>query len=176
MKKITQDALVMLAVVLGLGGIATLVVYRPQAAKLDQIRTDIATRTLALEEDGRKVQFLPETVRQIELMKSRNKDLDRKLPKRKELGDFLRAISENLSAAQMTNQVIEPGSPMQEEFYYTLPIEMQFKGSYLSLATFLQKIAGMERLARVQKMSISTNPQEDILNITLHMNIYFTES
>jgi Tfp pilus assembly protein PilO len=131
---------------------------------------------IALEADGQKAFVVPELLRQVEVMKGKYKDFDRRLPKRQELGGFLREISEGLSQENLTNQTIEPGRPAQEDLFFTLPIVMKFRGSYLSLARFLERIDAFERLTRVQKLDIMPGGEGGALDITVQMNIYFTES
>ncbi len=97
------------------------------------------------------------------------------MPQSKELAGFLTEISAILASEQITNQSIEPGDPVREELYHTLPIIMKFEGSYLSLASLLKRIDEMERLTRVQKMAIKTDDNSKSVNIELHMNIYFAE-
>jgi Tfp pilus assembly protein PilO len=168
--------LVMLALAAVLG------VYMPQSRKLSQIQTQIVNQKLAMDSDLQGCQVVPELARQVAEMKSLYRNLDRRLPKQKELGGFLKEISTNLLQAKLTNQTIEPGKPDAAELYHTLPIVMKFEGNYLSLANFLKRIDGMERLTRVQRMNIGLDreagkdkPLENV-NIELQLNIYFTES
>ena len=109
-------------------------------------------------------------------MTGRYANFDRRLPKRQELGGFLRQISNDLVLEKLVTQLIDPGNPTREELYHTLPINMQLRGSYLSLASFLEQLERMERLTRVGKLKISSDPQDDKLKIEMQMNIYFTES
>ena len=176
MRPFTKDNLVMVAIVAVIMVAAAVVVYLPQSRKLNRIRNDIASEQATLESTAQQASVVPGMVRQIEAMKGRYKDFDRRLPKRKELGEFLREISQNLQAEKLTNQVIEPGTPSQEELFHTLPIIMRFRGPYLALASFLERIDKMERLTRTQKLTIIADPKEDTVDITLQMNIYFTES
>ena len=164
-------------------GSVSLAVYVPQGRRLDQVRAQAAAQKLAMESDFQKSRVLPEMVRQVEEMKSRYRNMDRRLPKQKELGGFLREISLNMVQQRLSNQIIEPGKPSEMELYHTLPIIMKFQGTYLSAANFLKKIDEMERLARVQRMVIGLDGHADkddkgesSLNIELQLNIYFTES
>jgi Tfp pilus assembly protein PilO len=168
---------VLVAIVL----IAVLAVYLPQSHQRDQINAQGVSEKLSMETDLKTCQVVPELVRQVDEMKNRYRNLDRRLPKQKELGGFLREISANLLQARLANQIIEPGKPDQGELYHTLPIMMKFEGNYLSLANFLKRIDDMERLTRVQKMSISLDRDakdkpEGNVSIELQLNIYFTES
>lgn len=176
MQPITRDSLIVLGVVAAIVLGAVFLVYTPQNKKMQAIEGEIAAEAASLEADGLKAAVVPEMLKQIETMRVRYKDFDRRLPKRKELGGFLREISENLSSESLGNQLIEPGSPTQQELFYTLPIIVRFRGPYLSLARFLEKIDRMERLTCVQKMSVVNDPKDQVLDVTMQLNIYFTES
>jgi Tfp pilus assembly protein PilO len=180
--KLTKENWIMAGILVALVLTAVFAVYLPQARKRDRINSEVVSEKLSMETDLRTCQVVPELVRQVDEMKNRYRNLDRRLPKQKELGGFLREISANLLQARLVNQMIEPGKPDQEDLYHTLPIMMKFQGNYLSLANFLKRIDDMERLTRVQKMSISLDraPDKDKpesnVNIELQLNIYFTES
>jgi Tfp pilus assembly protein PilO len=176
MLKIGRENLIMVSVLAAfvLGGL--LIGYLPSARKLDRIAQENVTIRTALEVDGEQAAGVPGLMRQVEEMKSKYKDFDRRLPRRQELGGFLREISENLAEENLTNQTIEPGKPLQEDLFFTLPIVMKFRGTYMSLARFLERIDGFERLTRIGRLAIAPGPSGGLLDITVQMNIYFTES
>jgi Tfp pilus assembly protein PilO len=178
MARMTRDCWIVLGLVGVLVGGTVALVFLPQGRQLDELRTQIAARKTALESDAQKVAIVPEMLRQVQEMKQRYRDFDRKLPKRKELGGFLREISGNLSEERLASQLIEPGNPSREELFNTLPIGMKFHGSYLSLASFLKRLDEMQRLSRVEKLKISCNAKDDsaALDIEVLLDIYFTES
>jgi len=133
---------------------------------------------LALVSDAGKASVVPQMVKQMQAMRMRYQDFDRRMPKRKELAGFLKEISSILAAEELTILNTEPRSPKREDLFHTLPIVMKLEGPYLSLASLLDQIHRMERLTRIQKLSVSKNPKKDTqdLNIELQMNIYFTET
>lgn len=177
MPHLTKDSWAVLGLLAGMIAAGVAFVYMPQSGKLEDLRSGIASAKTALETHAQNVSVVPDMLKQVQNMKVRYKDFDRKLPKRKELGGFLREVSSNLADERLANQLIEPGSPTREELFNTLPIIMKFRGSYLSLASFLKRIDEMQRLSRIQKVKIETNPKDDsALDIELQMNIYFTES
>jgi len=155
-------------------------VYLPQNRQIKGLRGRMAEQRVRLAENAQKSSGVPEMARQVEEMKTRYRNFDRRLPKQKELGEFLREISSNLSEEELSNRLIKPGSPVREEVFHTLPIILRFRGSYLALASFLKRIDEMARLTQIQKLCIvndgkSGSSGED-LSIEVHMNIYFTES
>ncbi len=179
MKQVGKDTWVVLAIVTVVLVTTTTLVYLPQSRQLKRIRTQIVTQERALKADSELASIVPALLQQIEAMSRRYSDFDRLLPKRQELGGFLREISNHLAEEQLSGQLIEPGSPTSQELFHTLPIIMRFKGSYLSVASFLRRLDGMERLTRVQKLQVTrgaTSNSPDELEVELQINIYFTES
>ncbi len=171
-----SDNWIAIAVTAGIVVMAIFVVYQPQGDKLEALQAEIASRQNTLEDDSVKASVVPDMVRQIEAMKKRYTGFNRRMPKRKELAGFLQEISSILASEELANQLTVPGDPRQEELFHTLPIIMEFQGSYLSLASLLQRIEKMERLARIQRLSVTQETGEESLDIEVQLNIYFTES
>lgn len=176
MHRIKRDNWVTLGVLAALLVGAMFILYLPQCNKLNEIRSQSASLKTQLEADAKKAAVVPAMVRWIDTMQKRYLAFDRRMPKRKELAAFLREISSILASERLSNQLTEPGNPTREELFHTLPIIMKFQGSYLSLASLLERIDEMERLTRVQKLTIARDPKHEELNIEIQMNIYFTES
>lgn len=178
MLQFTKDNWIMLGIVLTLVVAATFVFYIPQGKKLDDLHAQIETQKNSNAANSLKAAVVPTLMRQVQDMNSRHKNMDRRLPKQKELGGFLQEISGNLAKERLYNPEFLPGSPSKEELFLTLPITMKFQGNYLSLASFLGRIDNMERLTRVQKLLIAMDPKnkDGKINCEMQMNIYFTES
>ena len=184
----TKDiAVALVLLVVSIAG-AMLFVYVPQDKELDKLQTQIISRKRDIAKQTERASVVPKLLRETQAMKAQYKNFDRRLPQQKELGGFLREISGHLSREQFSNQVIEPSSPKREPLFNTLPIIMKFKGSYLSLGTFLDQINKMERLTRVQRLTINASmPGEgdagggkkddehlvNNLDVELQLNIYF---
>lgn len=176
MHRFSKTSCAMLALVMGVVLAVMLLVYVPQARKLQRLRSQIAFRQTTLTDDSEKASVVPAMLQRVEAMKRRYKDFDRRLPKRKELGGFLREISSHLAGEGLSNQLIEPGNPSQAKLFHTLPIIMRFHGRYLDLAAFLKQLESMERLTRVQKLKVVRSKETNTLDIEMQINIYFTES
>ena len=177
------------ALVLLVAGVvaAVLFVYVPQDKELNKLQAKIVTRKRDIEEQTARASVVPKLLRETQAMKAQYKNFDRRLPQQKELGGFLREISGHLSNEGFSNQVIEPGRPMRETLFNTLPIIMKFRGSYLDLGKFLDQINKMERLTRVQRLTINGRLPGEVsdvvgknkqaanaeLDIELQLNIYF---
>ncbi len=185
-----KDSVVALLLLVCGVGIAMAFVYVPQDRELNGLRERRLTENRKLEKKTELAAIVPKLLRETRAMKAHYKNFDRRLPQQKELGGFLLEISGLLDNENFSDQVIEPGRPTREPLFNTLPIIMKFKGSYLSLGVFLDKINKMERLTRVQRLTINTPANDggagpggkvaagesDELNIELQLNIYFSAS
>ncbi|MCP4376296.1 MAG: type 4a pilus biogenesis protein PilO [bacterium] len=180
-----KDSWIVLGLLVAMVAGAVLIVYRGQGKKIDELKTKILAGEASLKVRAETVKTVPDLVKQVAAMRKRYKNFDRKLPDRQELGGFLKEISGYLGDEKFTEQVIEPGSPTQEELFHTLPIIMRFKGSYLTSVEFFKRIDEMKRLTRMQKLKITKVPVKSKgpgsagtpeLNIELQLNIYFAKS
>lgn len=176
MRNIPKDTWIMLGCLLVLVLVVTLTVYLPQARQMDDVRTRAASENALLRSNEQRAGILPDVARRVQEMKTLYQELDRRIPARTELGGFLREISGHLNNEKLSSQLIEPGNPRRQELFHTLPIIMRFQGSYLSLAEFLKRIHAMQRLARVQRLTITGDSNADVLDMELQMNIYFTDT
>ena len=175
MDAVLRDRLIAAAILIALIGTWALVVFRPQFRELRRLRDQNTARQAAIAKDIQKIGGLAEVTRQVEEMRKRYQDFDRRLPKRKELSEFLAQISWNRDQERLDNEIFQPGNPTKEDLFHTLPIIMRFKGSFLSLTNFMKRMETMERLTRTKRLAIARGGN-DHLDIELHMNIYFTES
>ena len=166
----------MLGVVAAIVIAAAALVFMPQQRELKRLKTEITTQERKLSADSQQASVVPQLMQEVVTMRSRYQDFDRRLPQRKELGEFLRDISNNLAAENLSNQLIEPGSPTRSELFHTLPIVLRFQGSYLEMARFLKRLDEMERLTRVERLRLVRQPDSGLLDAELQINIYFTET
>lgn len=171
----SMETVVVLSLIAALVVAAIVAVYLPQSRRLEEIRTEIAGLRLRMQTLSAEAEAVPGMIRQVESMKARYKDFDRKLPKSSELYGFLGKIGRHLEEAKLSSEGIKPDRPVREELYHTLPIIMRCQGRYPELTRFLAEIDKMERLTRVRKLLITSRPGAGDLKIEIHMNIYFTE-
>jgi Tfp pilus assembly protein PilO len=171
-----KDNLIMLGVVAAMTVGYLVTVYRQQSRVLESCKTQANSMRLQIAEDGEKAKRVPAMTREVESMKQRfNKEWDRQLPQRQELGGFLREIAGNLAQSNLSNTITQPGNPTKGSLYNRLPINMKFEGDFLSLTAFLKSIDSMSRLTRIDRLMIKPTEKDDALEIELGMNIYFTE-
>ncbi len=177
MIRLNKDSYIMLGILAAIVIVAIVAVYMPQSSKLKELRKDIVTCKREMESDAQKASVVPALLREVNALKGRYKNFDRRLPKSKELAGFLRDISSELaSEPNIVSESYTTASPTREELFHKLPIKMHMKGSYIALVNFLNRISNMERLTRVEKLSIAAADDDSDLDIDMQLNIYFTEN
>jgi Tfp pilus assembly protein PilO len=180
MKEITRENWIALGagVAIVVGFVA--LVFVPQQGRLQSLRSDITAQKQRLETASQEVAVVPTLMEEIEAMQARYNDFDRQLPRKQDLGEFLGTISETVAQKGLTGQLTEPGNPVRGDLFHTLPINMRFRGDYLSTGSFLKDLQSMERLTRIQRLQIArdvrTEDPNGPLDIEMQINIYFTES
>ncbi|MCE5276642.1 MAG: type 4a pilus biogenesis protein PilO [Planctomycetaceae bacterium] len=182
---------IVLALLVGVSAGACLLVYVPQKKRLDAIKGEISAGKTEIADQAAKTASVPELLWRVDTMQKQLSKFDRRLPQRRELDGFLREINSRLSDAGLRDALIEPGNPLKEGLFNTLPIIMRFRGSYLSLANFLEGIHHMDRMACVHSLRIAQDRANDVahgargeaekivgdttkLDIEVQLNIYFT--
>jgi Tfp pilus assembly protein PilO len=175
MRKNSKDTLVGLGLIAALAAAAAVAVYLPQRRRLIEVRTAIATQKSELEAQTSKVRAVPALIRQVQTMRASYRGFDRRLPRSRDLFEFLEQIGASLDAAKLTSRSIEPGQPTAQELFHTLPIIFRCAGGYAELTDFLTRLTQMERLTRIHRLSMRADPRSEALDIELQVNIYFTE-
>jgi Tfp pilus assembly protein PilO len=177
MRRLTHENWLVLVLTAAIAAVAVGVVYVPQERKLESIKTQIATLKLSLEDGMTKAAVVPQMARNVQNLKGRYKDFDRRLPKSKELGGFLQEITSIQEGSALADARMDTGNPISEELFNTMPIKMHFRGRYLAVADFLRRLTNMQRLTRVQQLLITSPSEEgEDLDIEVLVNIYFTKT
>ncbi len=175
--RMMRDNWIVLGVLAALVAAFVLTVYRPQRNRLNDLREQAVLTRQQLQSEQAQAACLPDMVRQVDDLKQQFRDFDRRLPRQKELGEFIRDISTAILAERLENQVIEPGNPTRGPLYNRLPIILKFEGSFTGLGNFLARMDRMERLTRIEAITVKPiRPESPRLQVELQMNIYFTES
>ena len=90
--RIIKESWVVLLVLAGAVAASVLLVYIPQSRKHDELRGAIVLQELELVTESAKAGVVPKLLTQVNSMKKRYKDFDRRLPRKQELAMFNLAI------------------------------------------------------------------------------------
>lgn len=182
MTQATRHNLIVAGIITAVVAAATIVIFLPQHQQLRRLQTAISREKTRMAENAQRCAAVPAMIREVQELKKRYGNFDKRLPQQIELGGFLKEISGDLSQSELSKPLIQPQSPRRSDLFHTLPILLRFRSDYMSLAGFLRRLSEMERLTQVERITI-TKAREDPgpdeswkLDIEVLMNIYFTES
>ena len=149
----------------------------PQGQRLADTRQQIAERRAKVAEDAARARQVPRMRKQVAELRRQLKGFDRRLPRQREMGGFLKEISAALQSGGLTEPAIQPGSPTSGDLYNRLPILMRFESGFMDLVEFLDRLDGMTRLTRVERIHIQPSTDDGHrVKVDMQVNIYFTES
>ena len=151
-------------------------VFRPQAARLEGLTLQIQQKRRDLEGSTDKTKKLPILMGQVRDLDVRVQHFERQFPRQPALDLFIRDITDISQRMNLREWRYQPGAPKRGEAFQELPIQMQFTGDFLNVASFLREVENMPRLTRVKKLSVkSRDSKSGLVEVELGMNIYFSE-
>jgi len=153
-----------------------LVGMRPKESQLRQLREQIVQRERELNANQARANNLPVIEMDVEMTRVRLERFDKKLPKQQELGQFIREITQLSNRYNLRKLIVQPGVHQKFDLFAAQPISLNFEGDFLDVFTFLRQTEGMQRLTRVQSISVRcVDSKLGTVEVQLSMNIYFME-
>jgi len=140
--------------------------YKESLSKLGQVESKLAdTKRKALE--------LPKLQADMASLEQEVSDLEKLLPKDKEIPGLLRIVTKTAQKYQLKITNITPGGINSQTNYNEIPFQMTIQGTYHGLAYFLSDIGQESRILSVRNINfVSTPPSKDNPN-TININCTF---
>ncbi len=133
-------------------------VWYPIHSKQKQVAAEIAAIEQANQTDRTTTVGLPALGQQIVAMEHTVDSMDKIVPRETELASLLRQWSTELEAQQVDSQDIQTKPIVRGADYNLIPIEMRFRGSFMSAFRFLRHVEGLNRLIRISELEARGNP------------------
>lgn len=153
-----------------------LVWYRPAANRLKQLNDSISGIQTQLRQNQDQVIRLPVVASEARRLELALNEFPRRFPSQPELGQFIREITQISEQLALQEWKYQPMAPRRTPMYFEMPIQMSFRGNYLDAASFLRQVEQMQRLTRMQRLSIrGKDARTGAVEVEMAMNIYFSE-
>ncbi len=164
-------ALIVIAVALYVVGI------RPPAQRLAAIEARAAAQQRALQANAERIATIPAVEQEIDHLRQSVERFDQKLPRQRDLAQFIGNITEMGHHASIQKLNWRPEvKPRRTDEFAELPVHFTFEGNFPGVFNFLRQAEDMQRLMRIRKLDVrSTDGAEGQVDVQLTMNIYFTE-
>ncbi len=99
--------------------------------------------------------------------------LQRRIPPEPAEAEFLSQLTSAAGAAGLAIRDFRPGVVRQAADHWRLEVQLACAGSYQALCIFLDRVASLPRLARVNHLEIASSRQPGGYPITLSMTVFF---
>ncbi|HPS54945.1 MAG TPA: type 4a pilus biogenesis protein PilO [Sedimentisphaerales bacterium] len=83
------------------------------------------------------------------------KDYDRNIPVGRDLGGFLQEIADMMNAAEVVEQLVEPGQEIKGEKLLCIPVNMQCKGRFEQIFSFYQSLKNIGRQIHIEDVMLT---------------------
>jgi Tfp pilus assembly protein PilO len=150
--------------------------YRPATARMSDLRLQIAGKSRELESNQVRTKIRPEVEQMVKDSRRKLARFDKQLPNHVEWGQFLNDITLLRDQAGLRDCHIVPTGAKPNDLFVEFPINVKFQGDFLSVFSFLRQMEQMQRLTRVRDLTVTArHPGSGVVDVSLSMNIYYTE-
>ncbi|MCK8603999.1 type 4a pilus biogenesis protein PilO [Desulfoferrobacter suflitae] len=129
--------------------------YKPLAERINGLKTNIVRqekRLVELKKARERVDVLEEEVAQSEVELAH---LLAMLPDQKEIPGLLDSVSQLGAQVGLENILFQPQPEQPREFYAVIPVRLDLIGSYHELGTFFDRISKLNRILKVDNLTIT---------------------
>ena len=156
-------------------------VYTNQMPKLERAEQEEAELRVQFEDKQKKAANLDAYKEQLAEIERSFGTMLRQLPGKTEIPNLLIDISQTGLAAGLQEELFQPVSELEKDFYAEKPIKIRLKGAYHEFGKFVSDIAALPRIVTLHDIDISQDrgAEEDssdlILNVTAKTYRYLDE-
>ena len=133
-----------------------------QMDTIDQLSKKEVELKQTFEKKQTKAANLEPLKEQMAEMKQSFGDMLRQLPNKTEVDALIIDISQTGLAAGLQFDLFKPGGEQPGEYYVTLPISIQVRGTYHQLGEFVSGIASLPRIVTVHNIRIQRSKGEEL--------------
>ena len=150
--------------------------YAPIKIEIANLETNLAQKQLQLEVTRQAAQELEVLEAEFKIVELEAKEVEKKLPKSKDLPKLIRDITRTLEKHKITILSFIPGKELSKTYFSEIPISLTVTGSYHNLANFLADIGQYERVINTYDVvltpKVASKESPDTLSATLRLVAY----
>ncbi len=155
-----QKVLLFVVTLLVLGGGFYLLKFNDQLETIDKLTRNVGDqekKLASLKAAQAKVGVLE---KDLALAEAELAELATFLPEQKEIPGLLENVSILGAKVGLENILFQPQPEMPQDFYAMIPVKVDLAGSYNDLGVFLDSISKMNRILRVDSMTLTREKQK----------------
>ncbi len=167
-----QKALIVLFTLLVLGGGFYYLKYKPQAAQINSLKTSISAEEKKLAELKKAAAESQALEAEIAKLEAEFSQLLTLLPDQREIPGLLDSISRLASEAGLEQVSFQPQPEKLMDFYAAIPVRLELVGGYNELGVFLDRVSKLDRIVKVDNLTLSRLKQPPKLQVSCTVLTY----
>jgi type IV pilus assembly protein PilO len=123
--------------------------YGPRQSGLGELKTQIAERRTELDLRRAKANARDAAERELRELSAELRRAQARLPDQREIADLLSNVAASGRAAGLEITLFRQKPEVYRDFYAEVPVEMQMRGTYHDVVTFLDRVKRLDRIVNV---------------------------
>jgi Tfp pilus assembly protein PilO len=136
------------------------------SARIDELLQSVRNGPVMREQH----RIVTETLRNV---KSRIANVQRRVPRESNAGEFLKEVTQLASAGHLAIKDFHPEKPQAKTGYAEMQVVLKGQGSFGSICTFVDRLAQLTRLSKIQDLTLSAEGTANEYPMTATLVIYF---
>lgn len=141
--------------------------YLPIHRQNQELKKTLDAQTLTMDQIREKCSRLPVLHRQVLEQQPKALEYDRRLPSDKQFAHLWQQVAEIMNRSRLTDQLVRPGAQVCEGSICMIPLQIECKGTFEQIFTFLQDLERFDRLIRMESIQLQ-NDKALSGTLTLH--------
>lgn len=139
--------------------------YKPQAERIQSLKTEIAGQAKKLAELKQAASQALALEAEVAKMEEEFGQLLKLLPDQREIPGLLDNISRLASQSGLEQISFHPQAEQPQEFYAVIPVRLELMGSYHELGVFLDRVSKLDRIVKVENLGLTRLKQVPKLQV-----------
>ena len=131
--------------------------YLPLLRQRQALDETMAQNQRALHDIHTQGMRLPELAGQLAQKQTQAAAFDAKIPAGRSFADLWRQIADLMNECRLTDQLVQPGRPVEGEQLGTIPLTLSCSGSMQDIYVFFRAIEQWDRLIRFERIELAND-------------------
>lgn len=132
----------------------------PKSKEIERKKIELRKLEDKRDEARAAVQSLPQFREEVGRLELKLEQLRTIMPAKRNTQQLLRQVRTLAEQGDFDLNVFKEGNEQRKEFYSEWPIDIALEGNYHNLALFFDRISRFKRILNVDKLTISSTPQQ----------------
>jgi len=160
-RKLKQNLIVLIVFAAMAGFVYFKYLITPLDIKNREALSQLQQAESKLSEMKRRAMELPKLQAEMRILETEVTELEKSLPRNKEIPDIIRTITRTAQRYHLKIQSFSPAPMLSQPNFNEVPFQITLQGSYHSLAHFLAELGQQTRILNAKNINISSSGGKD---------------